>query len=184
MASQREEAAAEGFEGMDLGGFGAFPMISLKNDGNFETHDGVVIGTEFYAVVLGTKEKFVYSNGLATSDVDYKVVFSPDREYTTKGEPIPAILSEWQSKGWTPKMKKYLDILAQYKTSDVSSPLYDQMVLLSVPPASTPKFWAMYLGVKNSGRQMNSILVHVHKGQKVTSGKFPFTPWGFKEYRG
>lgn len=168
------ELESEGFEGLEFG-FGSFPMISLQNDGTFQSSEGGVLGTEFQVCLLGSKAKWIYKNDQKGPAEDFFYTF--DKITTVGGEPIADILANWEARGWKYEVKKYLDVQAQMVTNDEDN---GTLVLLSVPPTSINKFSGYTATVRGRHhRKVGSVITKCHLGEKVTKVKHPFHPWAF-----
>lgn len=166
--------ASEGFDGLDFG-FGSFPMITLQNDGTYQSSEGGNLGSDFYCQILGSTPKWIYKNDQKGPAEDFFYTF--DRVYSVQGEPIEEILAGWKAKGWEFEVKKYLDVQAQMVTNDEDN---GTLVLLSIPPTSITKFSGYLATVAGRhGRQVASVVTHVKLGDKVTKVKYPFHPWAF-----
>jgi len=87
-----------GFEGLDFDGFGAFPMISLKQ-GTFSCSDGWSLPDPFYAVLMSSRKKFIYKNGLEEKDPNSDFFYSYDQVTAINGDLVEDRLREWRSKG-------------------------------------------------------------------------------------
>jgi hypothetical protein len=168
------ELDAQGFEGLEFG-FGSFPIITLQNTGRFESSDGGDMGTSFQCIVLGSKPKWVYKNGAPKQQEDYFYTF--DQQTTLGGERVADVLARWQAAGWTPEVKKYLDVQAQLVTNDQDN---GTLVLLSIPPTSIPRF-SGYLATlrQRNNASPSEVVTTVQLGDKVTKAKHPFHPWAF-----
>lgn len=181
LGGMQAAAAAEGFEGLELGGFGTFPLISLKNDGNFESTGGFSYGPEgFYVRLLESRVKWIIKNGAPQGPTE-KFVYSYDGVTTMKGEAVQDVLNEWKMAGFhKPTKKKYLDVMAQI-VGDPSRPETrdGMLVILSVPEASIGRLSSYWYTVKTSGKDPKAAITHVCRGQKITNVQYPFYPWSF-----
>ena len=167
----------DGFEGLEFG-FGAFPQISLQNNGTFEYSGGGLIGIDFYCIILGSKAKYIYKNGQKKALEDF--VYSYDKEYTLQGGLVQAKLDEWVGKGWVPEEKKYLDVQAQIVSNDQHN---GELVLLSIPPNSINRFSGYIATVQGRhGKSIKKVITHCYLGDRVTKGEYPFNPWAFAMY--
>jgi hypothetical protein len=171
VASELEQ---QGFEGLEYG-FGSFPMITLQNDGTYQSSDGGSLGSDFYCCILGSKPKWIYKNDQKGPAEDFFYTF--DREFSNGGEPVQDILEGWRQRGWAHEVKKYLDVQAQLVSNDEDN---GELVLLSIPPTSIAKFSGYLATVAGRHhRQVNEVITHVTLGDKVTKVKYPFHPWAF-----
>lgn len=165
---------ASGFAGLDFG-FGSFPMITLQNDGTYQSSEGGSLGSDFYCQLLGSTPKWIYKNDQKGPAEEFFYTF--DREFSVQGEPIDEILAAWRAKGWEHEVKKYLDVQAQLVTTDEDN---GTLVLLSIPPTSITKFSGYAATVAGRhNRDLTSVVTHITLGDKVTKVKYPFHPWAF-----
>lgn len=168
--------AEAGFEGLQLG-FGAFPIIVLTNAGRFETSDGEDLGNYFYAVLLGSKQKFIYKNNMSGKDEDF--FYSYDNVNSTNGIPVAELLKAWQAKGWKHEIKPYLDVQCIVVDEPDLSPEAGEMAILSIPKTSIARFsgyiWTQQAKGNSPGTYVTKCLV----GDKVTKVAYPFNPWSF-----
>jgi hypothetical protein len=168
------DLANQGFDGLDFG-FGSFPVITLQNDGTFQSSEGGSLGTDFYCCVLGSTPKWIYKNDQKGPAEDFFYTF--DRQFSVQGESIEDILAGWVQKGWKHEIKKYLDVQAQLVSQDEDN---GTLVLLSIPPTSISKFSGYLATVTGRhNKQVQSVVTHIKLGEKVTKVKYPFHPWAF-----
>ena len=173
-AGVQSALASQGFDGLDYG-FGAFPVITLQNDGTFQSSEGGSLGRDFYCCILGSTPKWIYKNDQKGAAEDFFYTF--DREFSVQGEPIDTILAGWKAKGWKHEVKKYLDVQAQLVTQDEDN---GTLVLLSISPTSITKLSGYLATVAGRhGKQVNAVITHIQLGEKVTKVKYPFHPWSF-----
>ena len=173
------ELVDDGFEGLEFG-FGAFPMVTLQNNGTFEFSGGGVIGIDFYCKILGSKSKYIFKNGQKKALEDF--VYSYDQVHTASGDLVQTKLDEWKEKGWGEDIdqKRYLDVQAQIVSQDTHN---GELVLLSIPPNSINRFSGYIATVKGRHcRNIKNVITHVHLGDRVAKGDYPFTPWAFSFY--
>jgi hypothetical protein len=173
------ELSQDGFAGTEFG-FGSFPLISLQNNGTFQSSEGGSLGTEFYVNLLGSTPKWIYKNDQKGPAEDFFYTF--DNEVSVGGEPVADILEGWKARGWKFEKKKYLDVQAQMVTDDEDN---GTLVLLSIPPTSINKFSGYLATVKGRhGLDLKSAITRCHLGEQVTKVKHPFHPWAFSLYTG
>jgi hypothetical protein len=165
-----------GFKGLSLR-FGAYPIVTLQNDGMFQTSEGAVLGTEFYAVFIGSQPKWIVKNGQSGDNEQFEYTF--DKQTTTNGRDLNDILETWESYGWTPEWREYLDVAAQI----VGGQLDGQMVMLSVPQTSIPRIsgYMVTVGMKHNAAP-SEVVTKISRGEKITRVKYPFYPWSFSFY--
>ena len=165
----------DGFSGLDFG-FGSFPMITLQNDGTFQSSEGGSLGTSFDVVLLGSVPKWIFKNDQKGPAEDFFYTF--DQVVSTGGEQVAAILGEWDNKGYKYETKKYLDVQAQLVTDDEDN---GSLVLLSIPPTSITKFSGYIATVRGRHQsRLDQCVTRVSLGEKVTKVKHPFHPWAFQ----
>ena len=178
----KEELEAAGFGGLNLG-FGAFPTVTLQNDGLFTTSEGRDLGKGFYCTILGSQGKFIYKNGVQGKEEDF--VYSYDEIHTTDGtQLIEDVLAAWKAKGWTAEKRPYTDVRVQFIAETEDDPDDDMYMMLSIPRTSIPKYSGYVAILMGSGKHPSSVTTHVTVGDKVTRVAYPFSPWGFREYKG
>jgi hypothetical protein len=175
-----QQAADDGFDGLDMTGYGTFPIVKL-DQGEF-VGDGITggLGTEFYCKIQGSREKILLSNGLKNNQPGYDFRYTYDRITTHKGENVDQVLAEWRAAGLTPAEKKYLEVPAQIVYGQHDGTL----VLLSVPPTSVRRFSAYYMKLRVAGKNVRECITKCSKGERVTNVDHPFFPWAFDEYTG
>lgn len=173
----------DGFEGLTIG-VRSYPMISLQNDGLFESNDARKWGKEFYCMMQSSKNKFAYNakhpSGQTGKDV---VVFSADNETCGAGLLVDR-LEELRAEGFnvaaTPR--RYLDVVAVIY--DPTKPgNFGEMVTLSVSPTSVERFSGFMQVLRAKyGQNYRTVPVRVSVGEKVTKNvPQPFYPWHFSE---
>jgi hypothetical protein len=174
----QQALANEGFEGLDMG-FGSFPVVRLQET-TFSTSDGDSLGNTFVCVMHTSKKKYLLK--CEDSNEAEEFVYSYDKITTTSGKKqIADVRAEWATKGWTnPVWKDYVDITAQLV--DLEARELGTVVLLSIPQSSNSRLSGYLTTQLVKGRHISQVITQVYPGQKVTSGKFPFHPWAFKEY--
>jgi hypothetical protein len=168
-----------GFEGLDFDGFGAFPMVSLKQ-GTFSCSDGWTLPDPFYAVLMSSKKKWIYKNGLPDRDPETKFFYTYDQETTISGEAVEDVLAEWRAKGWKPVMKPYLDVAMRLVGGEHDG----KVVALSVPKTSIGRVSAHWANMMASGKPIDQIITKIGKAALVKSKGFEFTPISFEIYQG
>ena len=168
--------AGAGFRGLNLR-FGAYPIVTLQNDGSFQTSEGANLGPEFYTIFIGSQPKWIVKNGQSGDNERFEYTF--DKQLTTNGRDLGEILEEWETYGWTPEWREYLDVAAQI----VGGPLDGQMVMLSIPQTSIPRIsgYMVTIGMKYNATP-SEVITKVSRGEKITRVKYPFYPWSFSFY--
>lgn len=169
--------AAQGFEGLDMG-FGSFPIVKLQ-DTTFSTSDGDTLGNTFCCVMHASRKKFLLK--CEDSNDAEEFVYSYDKVHTTGNKLVEDVKKAWGEKGWVnPVWKEYADVTAQLV--DLNNRELGGVVMLSIPYTSNSRLSGYITTLMVKGRQVNQVITQVYHGQKVTSGKFAFYPWAFKEY--
>lgn len=167
--------AEDGYEGLELG-FGSFPILKLENEGIFVDTDENEYGKSFHAVIFPTRSKYVLKNTKCTPKEE-EVYYSYDRVNCTDGTPLQAIIDEWAAEDWGYEIKHYLEAPAQIVGGDFD----DEMVMLSVPPASRNKLSGYFYTNRMKKRgSADSYVTECFVGKKVTSTDHDFYPWKFK----
>lgn len=175
-ATTQQQLEDMGFEGLNFG-FGSFPIISLQNEGHFESSEGGSLDQEFYCVLGASKNKFIYKNNAQGKDEDF--CYSYDQEFAVSGERLDDIIAAWKANGYTFEKKPYLDVQATLRTNDEDD---GTLILLSVPKTSIPRFSGYVATQMAQGKVPSSYMTRVYMGDKVTKVKHPFYPWAFKFY--
>jgi hypothetical protein len=170
--------AESGFEGLEFG-FGAFPIITLQNTGQFESSEGGVLGSSFNVILLGSKTKWICKNDQKGPAEDF--FYSFDRETALSGEDAQPIIDGWRQRGWKHEWKKYLDVQAQLVTDDEDN---GALVMLSIPPTSINRFSGYVATIMGRYQQdITQVVTRCELGEKVTRVKYPFHPWAFSKLR-
>ena len=162
-----------GFEGLNIG-FGSFPIVSLKNEGMFQSTEGWELGQAFDCILMGSKEKFIVKNGQAEPNDAF--FYTYDKMYQVSGKPCADTINEWRAKGWVEQWSPYLDVAVQLVGGDHDS----ELVILSIPKASINKYSGYTTGLWMKDKLLpTQVLTRCYRGDKVTRVKFPFYPWNF-----
>lgn len=168
----------EGFDGLEMG-FGAFPTVKLQGE-TFSTSEEESLGNTFACVIHGSRKKY-FLKCKDSQDAE-EFVYTYDKQVTSGGKPIADILQAWAEKGWTkPVWKEYLDVTAQIV--EIQSRSLGKVVLLSIPKTSNARLTGYLTTLKvGQGLSPSEVITQIYPGQKITSVKFPFHPWAFKQY--
>jgi len=173
-----EALGQAGFEGLEFG-FGAFPVVTLQNTGQFETSEGGVLGSSFNCILLGSKAKWICKNDQRGDAEDF--FYSFDRVTALTGEDAKTIIDGWTQRGWKHEWKKYLDVQAQMVTDDEDN---GALVMLSIPPTSINRFSGYVATVIGRYQQeITQVVTRCELGEKVTKVRYPFHPWSFSKLR-
>jgi len=172
LSSKLEES---GYEGLD-DGFGAYPIIALKNEGVFEDTDSEAWGTEFICSILGSKAKFVVANTKCEKR-DEQVVYTFDGKVDTQGRPVQETIDEWAEHGWGSEVRPYTDVMAEILEGDRAG----EVVILSLPKTSRTKYTGyVKTNMRRFSKEPKDYKTRVYVGDKIQNVDFPYYPWRFK----
>lgn len=168
-------------------GFGAFPQVKLDKA-------SFVVGTDtkeldgFLFRALSSKSRWIYKANKET------FFFSYDKVTAQDGRPIDTVLREWQMAGTPMKeCREYQEVYGYIMDGEYA----ERMVVLSVPPASGPRFAGIMaevslkpeLGTDDKpiivdGQKvpltLDKCVIKVSVGPKITTkAKDTFYPWAF-----
>lgn len=175
------ELAASGHEGLNLD-FSSFPGIVLK-DGEFQltgsTRSFNAV-TGFEGVVTGSREKFAMRVG---GDDDGDVVFAQHAaEFDNIELECGKKVAEWKANGLNPELKKYLECYVMISTihDETAKDLEGELVVVQVSPTSVGRY-SGYAATQKFKHQAtpDAYVTLFSRGEKITSGKFPYYPWKF-----
>lgn len=180
-SSFQQQMAEQGLEGLELG-FGAFPILKIVNEGQFEDEDENSYGTEFTAVVQSSRIKHLFrQSGTSEGDVSYSYdgvnLLSPTEGGATT---VEGLRREFEEYGYELEMKDYLEVVVLMDDED--SEHDGEMFILSIPPASRNKFAGLIatMQLKNRSFKETPILFSVGKKRKSKRGNASYFPWSFK----
>lgn len=166
--------AEAGFEDLDLG-FGAFPIISLKNDGKFEDNEGNVYDEEFLGIVEGTVKKYIMGNTKCEKKEEV-VFYSYDKINATNGQSLAEIREGWAEQGWGFDLKHYTE--ARISIVDEEGEI-GNMALLSIPPNSRTRFSGFQMqNFRRHQLMPNQYVTRFEVGNKI-QGDYEYFPWKF-----
>lgn len=176
------EMAGEGHEGLKID-FSSFPGIVLK-DGEFQlTGSTRCFNAQlgFDGIVTGSKEKFAMRVG---GDDDGDVVFSDHKaDFETEETEVGKKVAEWRAAGLKPELKTYLEAYTMITNvaDEACADLVGELVVVQVSPTSVGRYsgYAATQMFKHK-RMPDGYVTHFGRGEKITSGKFPYYPWAFK----
>lgn len=175
------ELATAGHEGLNLD-FSSFPGIVLK-DGEFQltgsTRSFNAV-TGFEGVVTGSREKFAMRVG---GDDDGDVVFAQHAaEFDNLELECGKKVAEWKANGLNPELKKYLECYVMISTihDETAKDLEGELVVVQVSPTSVGRY-SGYAATQKFKHQAtpDAYVTLFSRGEKITSGKFPYYPWKF-----
>jgi len=171
------EMADAGFEGLELG-FGSFPIIALKTDGEFVDTEETSYDEEFLCIVNSSRVKYVVKNTRTENAKDEELVYSYDNETDTNGLPIQATIDEWAEQGWGYESKPYTEVFATL-VDEEGNP--GNSVLLSIPKTSRTRFSGYCAQQRmRKGLMPNAYVTRCLVGAKIQNVDFPFYPWSFE----
>lgn len=172
-------------------GFGSFPQIKLDKDKFLAGNDQKNEMDEFLFRPMSSKARFIYKAEKDSKDF----FFSYDDTLANDGTPIANKLADWRAAGFTrPEKRKYQEVYG-YIVESGGNDYEGRMVILSVPPASAPRFAAYmaelslrrYEGqpVDGAGRPVplgaHETICRIQKGAKITTKDAnTFYPWDFQ----
>lgn len=170
-------------------GFGSFPQIKLDKDKFIAGNDQKNEMEEFDFRPMTSKARWIYKAQKDSKDF----FFSYDQVQANDGTAVSQKLADWRAGGFmNPEIRKYQEVYG-YIVSD--GEYKDRMVILSVPPASAPRFAAYIaeLSLKRYDGQPvddnnkpvplnpSETICHITKGAKITTKDGnTFYPWEFK----
>ena len=172
--TEMEEA---GFEGLELG-FGSFPIIALKTDGEFVDTEETSYDEEFLCVVNSSRTKYVVKNTKTEKDKDEEVVYTYDNVNDTNGVPLEETIADWAAEGWGYESKPYTEVFATL-VDEEGEP--GNSVLLSIPKTSRTRFTGYVAQQRmRKGLMPNAYVTRCLVGAKIQNVDFPFYPWSFE----
>lgn len=176
------ELANEGHEGLKID-FSSFPGIVLK-DGEFQlTGSTRCFNAQlgFDGIVTGSKEKFAMRVG---GDDDGDVVFSDHKaDFENPETEVGKKVAEWRVAGLKPELKTYLEAYTMITNvaDEAAADLVGELVVVQVSPTSVGRY-SGYVATQMFKHKVSpsGFVTHFGRGEKITSGKFPYYPWSFK----
>lgn len=164
--------------------FGAFPQVKLDKDKFVVGDDTKNELDEFLFNPISSKSRWIYKRNKD------EFFFSYDKEQTQDGRSVEAVLREWTAGGKScESIREYQEV---YGTILSEGEYKDRMVILSVPPASVPRFSAYIAELslrrnpdnpedRNDCLGPHQTVVKIQKGPKITTkAKDTFYPWDFR----
>jgi len=186
MTEYVKEAAEEGFEGMDVGGLGTFPIIVLETDGKFSCDDEEWGSDPFTGQIQSTQKLYLFKQaGVEKGDVAYShdgiKLDNVIEECTTR----EALENLWKEEGFSLECKEYREV-----TIEITQDGHDhngEFFIAKLPPMSIRAFNGQVFIAKNKlqkklNRQVsfNEVILEFGVGSKRTSGTNKYYPWKFK----
>lgn len=165
--------ASIGFEGISTDGFGIMPIITLTQ-GEF-MKDKQVIDQEFYAKILSSRPKYLYSYG-EYGDKNGGLFYTYDKVHNANDD--STTLEEFyqlaQTNGKQVTMTEYYEVDAILLANN-------EAVKLSVPKRGSGSAFVKFLTQCAANRRRpQDAVVKIKRGDKVTAGKQAFYPWAFE----
>lgn len=178
----QQEAAAEGFEGVEVGGYGSFPIVVLGTDGNFETNDDDELGNDpITGKLMGSTKLFMcVQKGVS----DGPVAYSSDRVNlntpTEKCNTVEELRNRWDEEGFELELKEYLEVLVEVE--DGPEEIDGAYVIMKLPPSAKASFNGMlFTSSRKFGGSVSDRVVEFSVGKKKkTSSGSSYYPWKFK----
>ncbi len=170
-----------GFAGFKLD-FTSFPTISLKNEGRFEDTDGHVYGSSLEALLLSSRERYVYRavTGTEVEDNRKDTGFSYDKITFTNGVSVAQQVALWESQGKKVEIRDYLEVQCILHGGEMDG----EWRLLSIPRLSIGRFWGFFTQLfRATNGNPSSTPVRIYVGEKVTKARQPWYPWAFSTLR-
>ena len=180
MAQFTDTMAEAGFEGLTLSSM-SFDRIKL-HEGQFKIgSDEAELGTDFDCIVHAIRKIFVVRQ---STDNDAESFYSYDAKGATftDGSSAAEKLQDWLEDGYGTEdepldIREYLECTATLVDRDDE---YDeQMVMLSIPPASAARFSgvAAQAYMKFKGALLSDVVIRCTVGKKIGEGQKAFRPW-------
>jgi len=183
MANFSSAMAQEGFEGLDLTGM-SFDRIKL-HEGQFKLgQEDIELGTEFDCIIHSTRRLFVVRQS-TDNDAESFYSYDPKGQTLTDGASSSDKLQEWLEDGYGTEeapldIREYCEATATLVNRD--DEFNDQMVMLSIPPASRARLAgaAAQAYQKLKGALLSDVIISCQVGRKAGEGQKSFRPWVFK----
>lgn len=159
-------------------GFGSFPIIKLEQ-GDFEMGKEV-LGSEVEVQVYSARMKYLFrENARNTKNLFYSYDLV---DTASGGGTVAQRLAQWKAEGIEWERKDYIEAVVCL----TAGPHAGEIALLSIPPASVPRFagYRKAIAVMQPGETVLSVITKCTKAAKVTldNGE-SFYPWDFKFVR-
>ena len=163
-----------GFEGISTDGFGIMPIITLTQ-GEFQK-DKQVIDQEFYAKILSSRPKYLYSYGDYGDKNNSGLFYTYDKVHNANDDnsTLEDFYQLAQTNGKQVTMTEYYEVDAILLANN-------EAVKLSVPKRGSGSAFVKFLTQCAANRRRpQDAVVKIKRGDKVTSGKQAFYPWAFE----
>ncbi len=179
VAEYVKQAADAGFEDMDLGGFGTFPILVLGTDGKFECEDEDWGDDSFIGQVNKTKAVYLckqegVNDGPCAYTYDQVNLNSPQDGATT----VEDLRTAWKEEGYDLEIKAYLEVLIEIVQEGHDRE--GEFFIVKLPPSSANNFKGKHF-IANSkfGVELGQVCIEFGVGKKRTSGSNKYYPWKF-----
>lgn len=188
--SMGQAAQAMADAGFDVGetDYTSFPNVVLK-DGEFQI-SGInrVFDAKkgFDGIITRSKRKHAMRVG---NDDDAEVVFADNvAAFNDPATEAGKKVQEWRNQGLQPELKEYTEayvlVTAIHDEEHDMSDLLGSLVIAQISPQSRGRFAGYTQTQYQKGNGLpDCYTTHFHRGEKVTSAKFPFYPWDFRYVR-
>jgi hypothetical protein len=178
----QEEMAAQGFEGLNLTGM-SFDRMKLA-EGQFQLgSEETNLGDSVDVQIFSTRSIYIVRQ-FPGNGAEMFYSYDPKGLTFTDGTSAEETLAEWRGDGYGVEghpleIKTYIEGMAQIKNRD--DEFDDQMVSLSIPPASKDRLsGAFAVGIRKFGCTPGELLINCTVGKKIGTGEEAFRPWNFK----
>lgn len=165
---------AKGFGGLVFD-WTAFPMVSLKTDGNFEDSNGQGYGKGFDCKVMGSKSKYAHSFD-GCKDPKTGLIYSYDKETSTGGKSVAEFNARLAAEGKEITTKEYLEVMVELVAPGEAHD--GEFRLVSVSPTSKGRFSSYIFKLAQKGITETAI-TRIEVGEKVRNVANPFYPFNF-----
>lgn len=180
MAEFAAAQAEAGFEGMNLTSM-SFDRIKLHEGKFLLGSDEAELGTEFDCIIHSTRKIYVIRQS-TDNDAESFYSYDPQGKTFTDGSSAEEKLQEWAEDGYGTEdspldIREYLEATATLVDRD--DEYEDQMVMLSIPPASAARFAgaAAQAFAKFNRALLSDVVTRCSVGKKIGEGQKAFRPW-------
>jgi len=180
VAKFTEQAAEQGFEDVEVGGFGSFPIIVLGTDGKFECDDEDWGNEGFIGQLQTTKAVYLcrqegVSDGPTAYTYDQVNLNSAADGCTT----VEELKAAWEEEGNTLEIKKYMEVLIEVVQE--GHEYEGSFFIVKLPPSSVNAFnGQLFIANRKQNIPLNEVCIEFGVGKKRTSGTNKYYPWKFK----
>lgn len=176
-------AAEQGFEGLEVGGYGTFPTIVIGTGGCFEL-DGEDQEFKTFKGRLETSRKLYLC--LQDGVTDGPTAFTYDKENLTAAqdgcETVDDLRRKWESEAETLIFREYLELLIE--NVDEESEHFENFFIVKIPPASVNKLNGILFLAGNRGTPLNTVTIEFGIGaRRENKNGSKYTPWTFKQVK-